>query len=196
MADTKAKAPEAVKESAVKSMLVPIIVLVAICVICSALLAYLNSMTAPIIEENTKAATLASYLSVMPEGTKAEDLTDMENLTTEGVEGAVKAADGTVAVKASANGYSGKAVTVYAAFAADGTVSNLSVDASTQTTGIGSKTGEESFSQGFVGWNTSEQVSAGQPVDAIAGATISSNAVIKALNEAIDCYNNEIAGVA
>ena len=31
---------------------------------------------------------------------------------------------------------------------------------------------------------------------AIAGATVSSNAVITALNSAIDCYNNEIKGVA
>ncbi len=37
---------------------------------------------------------------------------------------------------------------------------------------------------------------AGNPVDTIAGATISSNAVISAYNSAIDCYNNEIKGVA
>ena len=34
----------------------------------------------------------------------------------------------------------------------------------------------------------------GSPVDAIAGATVSSNAVYTAVNAAIDCYNNELKG--
>lgn len=34
-----------------------------------------------------------------------------------------------------------------------------------------------------------------QPVDALSGATYSSNAVFNAVNAAIDCYNNEIKGV-
>ena len=63
-------------------------------------------------------------------------------------------------------------------------------------TGIGSKTGEESFYGGYVGWSASQQVEVGNPVDAIGGATISSRAVVSAINSAIDCYNNEIAGVA
>ena len=79
-------------------------------------------------------------------------------------------------------------------FDAAGTISKLSVDASTQTTGIGSKTGEESFYSGFLGWDAANHVSAGEPVDTIAGATVSSNAVITALNSAIDCYNNESQG--
>ncbi len=42
------------QESVVKTMVVPVIVLVVICVVCSAILAVLNDMTAPIIEENTR----------------------------------------------------------------------------------------------------------------------------------------------
>ena len=56
-------------QSAFKELVLPVIVLVAICLICSALLAVLNDITAPIIEENTKAETLAAYVSVLPEGT-------------------------------------------------------------------------------------------------------------------------------
>ena len=44
-------------QSAFKELVLPVIVLVAICLICSALLAVLNDITAPIIEENTKAET-------------------------------------------------------------------------------------------------------------------------------------------
>ena len=193
MAENNAKAPE--QESNFKALVLPVIVLVVICLVCSALLAVLNNATAPIIEANTKAETLAAYLSVLPEGTTADDLQDV-TVTTANVTGAVKTADGMAVVQSTAAGYSGNLVTVYAAFDTTGTLTALSVDASTQTTGIGSKTGEESFYGGYVGWSASQQVEVGNPVDAIGGATISSRAVVSAINSAIDCYNNDIAGVA
>lgn len=191
MAENNAKAPE--QESNFKALVLPVIVLVVICLVCSALLAVLNNATAPIIEANTKAETLAAYLSVLPEGTTADDLQDV-TVTTANVTGAVKTADGMAVVQSTAAGYSGNLVTVYAAFDTTGTLTALSVDASTQTTGIGSKTGEESFYGGYVGWSASQQVELGNPVDAIGGATISSRAVVSAINSAIDCYNNDIAG--
>ena len=125
--------------------------------------------------------------------TTTDELTEVENLTTANVSGAVKTAAGDVAVKAAATGYSGKDVTVYVAFDADGAISGISIDASTQTTGIGSKVGEERFASGFMGWNGGK-VSAGSPVDSVSGATYSTNAVYNAVNAAIDCYNNEIKG--
>ena len=121
-------------------------------------------------------------------------LLESQGLTTANVQGAVKTANGDVAVKAAASGYSGKDVTVYVAFSADGTVSGISIDGSTQTTGIGSKVSGDSFASGFIGWNGGE-VSSGSPVDSIAGATYSSNGAFNAINAAIDCYNNEIKGV-
>lgn len=193
MANKQAAAP---KESAVRTMVVPVVVLVVICVVCSAVLAALNTVTAPIIEENARLQTLQSYVSVLPDGTDAASLTEFENLTTSGVTGAVSTPDGAVAVQAAAGGYSGKAVTVYVAFDAAGNITDLLVDASTQTAGIGSKTSEESFTAGFVGWNAAEPVANGAPVDAIAGATVSSNAVYAAVNAAIDCYNNDLKGAA
>ena len=193
MAEHNSKAPE--RESTCKALLRPFIFRVVSCLVCSALLAVRNNATAPIIEANTKAETLAAYLSVLPEGTTADDLQDV-TVTTANVPGAVQPADGMAVVQATAAGYSGNLVRVYAAFDTTGTLTALSVDASTQTTGIGSKTGEESFYGGYVGWSASQQVEVGNPVDAIGGATISSRAVVSAINSAIDCYNNEIAGVA
>ena len=171
------------KQSTFKELVLPVIVLVVICLVCSALLAVLNDITAPIIAENTQAETLAAYVSVLPEGT-----------TTASVEGAVKTANGDVAVKAAASGYSGKDVTVYVAFDAEGAISGISIDGSTQTTGIGSKVSDDAFASGFIGWNGGE-VASGSPVDSIAGATYSSNGAFNAINAAIDCYNNEIKGV-
>lgn len=192
MANKQTAAPQ----GAVQTMVVPIVVLVIICIVCSALLALLNSITAPIIEENARIQTLESYVAVLPEGTDAASLTEFENLTTQGVTGAVQSPDGSIAVEAAAAGYSGKNVTVYVAFDASGSISNLLVDASTQTAGIGSVVGEESFTSGFVGFDAAGHVSNGDPVDAVAGATYSSNAVYTAINAAIDCYNNELKGAA
>ena len=172
----------------------PIVVLCVICIVVTGALAATNGMTAPIIEANNHAETLAAYVSVLPEGTVTDDMTEVEGLTTDGVEGAVTTSAGAVAVKAAASGYSGKAVTVYVAFSADGTVSGISIDGSTQTTGIGSKVSGDSFASGFIGWNGGE-VASGSPVDSIAGATYSSNGAFNAINAAIDCYNNEIKGV-
>ena len=169
------------KQSTFKELVLPVIVLVVICLVCSALLAVLNDITAPIIAENTQAET-------------TDSMTAIDGLTTAGVEGAVKTANGDVAVKAAASGYSGKDVTVYVAFDAEGAISGISIDGSTQTTGIGSKVSGDSFASGFIGWNGGE-VASGSPVDSIAGATYSSNGAFNAINAAIDCYNNEIKGV-
>ena len=91
MANKQAAAP---KESAVRTMVVPVVVLVVICIVCSAILAALNSVTAPIIEENARLQALESYVSVLPDGTDAASLTEFENLTTSGVTGAVSTPDG------------------------------------------------------------------------------------------------------
>lgn len=144
------------KQSTFKELVLPVIVLVVICLVCSALLAVLNDITAPIIAENTQAETLAAYVSVLPEGTTTDSMTAIDGLTTTGVEGAVKTANGDVAVKAAASGYSGKDVTVYVAFDAEGAISGISIDGSTQTTGIGSKVSGDSFASGFIGWNGGE----------------------------------------
>ena len=187
--------PSAEKQSASKELVFPVVVLVVICLVCSAILAVLNNITAPIIEANTRAETLAAYVSVLPQGTTTDELTEVENLTTANVSGAVKTAAGDVAVKAAATGYSGKDVTVYVAFDADGAISGISIDASTQTTGIGSKVAEDSYEESYVGIEGSEG-SGAVDVDAIAGATYSSNAAETAIKNAVDYIDQLLEGVA
>ena len=48
------------KQSTFKELVLPVIVLVVICLVCSALLAVLYAITAPIIAEHTQAETLAA----------------------------------------------------------------------------------------------------------------------------------------
>jgi len=119
MAENNAKATEQ-KESTFQTLVYPVLILVIICLVSSVLLAVLNDVTVPIIEENTRLETLRAYLSVLPEGTAEDDLQNVE-VSTANVSGAVKTADGMAVVKATAAGYSGNLITVYAAFDSTGT---------------------------------------------------------------------------
>lgn len=82
------------KNSSWETSVKPVVVLSVIALIVSLLLAMVNSFTAPIIEENQKAATLAAYVDVMPTVSSASDLDEVTDYTTENITGAVKATDG------------------------------------------------------------------------------------------------------
>ena len=62
----------------------------------------------------------------------------------------------------------------------NGTITALTVDASGETAGFGQKCGEEDFTAQFIGKTL--PVTLGEDVDAVAGSTITSTAVVDALN--------------
>ena len=150
------------KNSSWETSVKPVVVLSVIALIVSLLLAMVNSFTAPIIEDNQKAATLAAYVDVMPTVSSASDLEEVTDYTTENITGAVKA---------------------------NGTVTGIWVDASTQTKGIGSNVATDSFLAQFDGMDGTQNITLGQGYDAYSGATISSKALFAAINDCINCYN-------
>ena len=75
----------------------PIVVLSVISLVVSLLLALVNSMTAPVIAENTKRTTLAAYVGVLPSVSDATELEEVTGYTTANVTGVVKAPDGSLA---------------------------------------------------------------------------------------------------
>ena len=119
------------KEGTFAGIVKPVLVLLLICVVCGALLAWLNQVTAPLITENERLATQEAFLAVLPEGTDAGSLETL-TVSAEGVVSAVKSPDG--------------------------------------------------------------QAADGSPVDAVSGASYSSEAVLGAVNAAMSCYNDEIKG--
>ena len=121
------------KNSTWESTVKPVVVLSVIALIVSLLLALVNSFTAPIIEENLKAATLAAYVDVMPTVSSASDLDEVTDFSTENVTGVVKATDGSIAIKAEEKGFDGGILSVIMGFDTNGTVTGIWVDASTQT---------------------------------------------------------------
>ena len=115
-----------------------------------------------------------------------EEVTDY---TTENITGAVKATDGSLAIKAEEKGFDGGILSVIIGFDTNGTVTGIWVDASTQTKGIGSNVATDSFLAQFDGMDGTQNITLGQGYDAYSGATISSKALFAAINDCINCYN-------
>ena len=80
---------------------------------------------------------------------------------------------------ATAAGYDGNDITVNVTDE-NGVITSLTVDASTQTAGLGQKCAEEAFTSQFIG--KSAPLTLGEGIDAVASATITSQAVVDAVN--------------
>ena len=102
--------------------------------------------------------------------------TPVETATADGTEGSA-VAGGTLT--ASEAGFGGD-VTVNVTLADDGTIAGVTAEGPGETAGIGSRTWEEpEFLAQFVGKTS------GEGVDALSGATITSEAIIKAVDKAL-----------
>lgn len=104
----------------------------------------------------------------LPEGARIGD----------GRGGVMAGMDGDV-LTATAKGFQDGDVTVAVTLDADGKITAMVVDASSQTEGLGQLASEEAFTSQFIGKTL--PVDAGE-IDAVSGATITTNAVIEALN--------------
>lgn len=164
-----------------REYLKPFIVLVGICLVASFLLAYTNSVTAPIIEENDRAAAEEARLAVMSGAVGFTELEcDTEAL---GVDSVYKEDSGLGYVITSSNKGYGGMVTVTVGINNDGEVIGLQADVSTETTGVGSKAGAEDYLSKYIG--ASRNV---DNVDTISNATYSSTAVKTGVNAALAAF--------
>lgn len=166
----------------------PIVVLVIICIVVTGALAATNGVTAPIIEEAKVAAENAARTELLPEAEGA--FTPVEDVEVENVS-AIYVADngaGTI-ITSSAKGYGGDVV-VMTAFNPDGTIKQIKVTEQAETKGIGSKVVDTpSYWENYQGLDASQPLVLNEDVDAVTSATISSTALINAVNSAIEAYN-------
>lgn len=131
--------------------------------------------------------------AVLPDATTFEAVES----ATSGVQAAVKADTGWV-IQASAKGFGGQ-VPVIVGLDADGAIVGVSFPENSETAGYGAQLYEEgnesaaALAASLVG--KSGEVAIGD-VDAISGATISSKAVVEAVNIALSCYNEVALGQA
>ena len=83
-----------------------------------------------------------------------------------------------------ASGFGGGEVVARLTLNDDGTISALTIDASTQTEGLGTRCAGEEFTAQFIG--KSGPFTLGDGVDALTGATITSTAAVDAINAALE----------
>ena len=163
----------------------PIVVLSIICIVITGALALTNDITKPIIEEATRKAQEAARMELLPD---ADGFMLVEGIEVANVSGVYKATNGVGAVvTSSAKGYGGT-MTVMVGFTADGTIRQIKVTEQAETKGIGSKVaGDPAFWTRFEGLEAGELV-LNEDVDGLSGATISSKALLAAVNSAIEAY--------
>ena len=166
-----------------KDIVKPIAVLAGICLVVTALLAYINMVTSPIITKAEEEAAAKARAEVL---TEADDFEKLDAKLPEGVTEAYKAKNGAGYVfMLSTKGYGGE-IKLICGVNADGSVAGISTLSHKETSGIGSKVVEDNsgYRENFYG-KTADNYS---EVDAVTGATISSKAYKKAVASAFEAY--------
>lgn len=181
-----------------KDIIYPTFILVAICLVITAALVGTNGMTeAKIAELNAKTEEEAKQ-EVLPE---ADGFTTETISTDNGEVEYYVATNGAGYVFATSNkGYGGQ-VGVMTGISSEGEITGVKVVSHNETPGLGAKAADASFSDQYkmpIPEGGSVEVtktgkSADNQIEAISGATITSNAVTTSVNNAIALFN-EIGG--
>ena len=146
-----------------------------------AALSFVNSITAPIIEEAAIAKEKENLVKIYSDAEFVEVDTDLEAYA--GLASVYKAEGHGYVYKCSVQGYGSSPIVFLIALDDDGTYKGFEViDCSSETSGFGSKVAEEPFISSVKGKNI------GDSVDTISGATISSSAVVKGIDAAAQHY--------
>ena len=169
------------KSNTFQDMIKPVVVLFAICAVVAALLSYVNSITAPIIEENTRIQAEKTRQEVLPGSSSFSEITcDLEALD---ITGAFKEDSGLGYVLTSSHkGYDGQVV-VTVGLDSDGKIVGISADVSTETQGVGSKARQSAYLDRYLGLSGNAS-----SVDTISGATYSSSAVKAGVNAILAAF--------
>lgn len=172
------------KESKFNELIKPFLVLVGICLVVSVLLGYTHKVTAPVIAQNEFAQAEATRKAVLKGSTGFTQVNLGEaQLKQLDIVSAYKENSGLgYVITSSHKGYGGS-VSVTVGLDPDGKVLAVSADVSTETSGIGSKAGEDKYTKKYVGLSGSAD-----DVDTISGATYSSTAVKKGVSAALAAF--------
>lgn len=164
-----------------------VVVLTAICLVVAVLLAYTNSITAPIIEANKAAKASGSLLEVMPEATGFENITEtLANLPATVKEVHKEASGlGHVMILGTTTQFSSDEMGITVAIGADGKISNVLLTGYYESKDFGAD-----YPATYIG-----QDSALGGVDTVAGTTFSSTAFKDAITDAFNVLieNNLVA---
>ena len=170
------------KGSVKKDFVMPIVVLTAICLVITALLAVTHSFTSSVIAKAAQERAEAARAEIIPEADGFE-LVETEGLPAT-VEEVYKATNDTGYIfMLSTIGYGGE-MKLICGIDNDGKIINVKTLEHKETKGMGSKTAEDPFRSQFVGKDENLK-----GVDSITGATISSKAYLGAIADAFTAFN-------
>ena len=169
----------------------PIAILTVICLVCAALLAYLNSVTEPIIQDTENAIAEAARNEVLPEADVfGEIVIDLPEVYDDGTENFVTeiydARNGVGYVfMVTGNGYGGKGtMKLITSVDPDGNIIATKTLQHAETAGMGSKTANDDYRLQWSGVNADTMDS----VDAVTGATISSGHYLNSMRSVFKAY--------
>ena len=176
------------KENLVQYVLRLTVTLLLITGVVAAALAGVNTITKDAIAVNQEKKTQDALAVVLP---NAQGLQQMTLSGDTGIVKEVYAAGGSYAVKVAPSGFDG-AVTMMVGIS-EGKVTGISVISHTETPGLGAVAAAqnakgEAFRGQFVG--QSGTLAVGDQIDAMSGATITSNAVVTGVNAALNYVAN------
>lgn len=161
----------------------PVLVLVCICLVVTALLAYINSVTSPIIAkaEQEKTEQAMSEVLTEAEGFRPVEIDNLPDRVTE----IYSAENGSGYVfMLTTKGYGGD-MKLICGIKSDGTIEQCKTLSHSETSGLGSKTAEDPYRNQYCG-KSADTLS---EVDAITGATISSTAYKNAIEDAFKAFD-------
>ncbi len=171
------------RENKLWRLLAPAVVLVGICVVVTAMLAWTNEITAPIIAAQQQGAADAAKKVVLPAGEDFQDVEDLSGLP-EKVLAVSQAGNGAgYVLTVSTRGYGGD-MTVMLGIGADGKVAGSQVISQNETPSIGGIVAADGspFQQQLVGLGDTGAI------QATSGATITSTGLKAAVQTAFDAY--------
>ena len=166
----------------VKSSLKLGLILLVICAVSTGLLAYVNSITAPVINENNIKAQIEARKEVLP---KASDFNDLGDGVFKGVDESGNLAGYTVNVKTA--GYGGD-IDMIVGINSDNTVSGVAILSMSETPGLGAKANDEGFLSQYIAKNKTLELK--KDIEAISGATVTSTAVTNGVKKALEKVEN------
>ncbi|MBQ7986742.1 MAG: RnfABCDGE type electron transport complex subunit G [Clostridia bacterium] len=174
------------KKNIVKEVITVAVILFAITAVAAAILAAVNSVTAPVIAENDRKAQEIAMKQVLPDAT-AFDKMEYEMSENSSVTEVYKS-DAGYAVKVAPKGYGG-AISMIVGVDNDLKVTGVEIISQSETAGLGSKCTNSEFKAQFIGKTegiaVAKNATKENEIDAITSATITSKAVTKGVNDAI-----------
>ena len=166
--------------------------LLLICAVVAGILAAVNSITAPIIAASKEAKTQAAISAVLPGGGEKIDFAGADKT---GMVLEVYASETGYAVKVAPSGFGG-AITMMVGIDTEGKVLGISIISHAETPGLGAVAAANTdkgtdFRNQFAGLIAGITIGDGDnQIEAISGATISSQAIVDGVNAALDCVKN------